>query len=133
MEKPVLYSAVAQVKHVCQSQEQETKQEHIMKVRKRTEFGQYIVADPDICHGQLTFKGTRIMVKSVLFYVAQGQDWEWISQEYYGKVSREAIAEAVNLNRTTGHSYTQAASCEISSGAVCAARSTWIAAVTSGV
>ena len=68
-----------------------------MKVRKRTEFGQYVVADPDICHGQLTFKGTRIMVKSVLFYVAQGQDWDWISQEYYGKVSREAIAEAVNI------------------------------------
>lgn len=68
-----------------------------MKVRKRTEFGQYIVADPDICHGQLTFKGTRIMVKSILYYVAKGKDWDWISQEYYGKVSREAIAEAVSL------------------------------------
>jgi uncharacterized protein (DUF433 family) len=68
-----------------------------MKVRKRTEFGQHIVADPDICHGQLTFKGTRIMVKSVLYYVAKGKDWDWISQEYYGRVSREAIAEAVGL------------------------------------
>lgn len=68
-----------------------------MKVRKRTELGQYIVADPEICHGQLTFKGTRIMVKSVLYYVSQGKDWDWISQEYDGNVSREAIAEAVNL------------------------------------
>ena len=68
-----------------------------MKVRKRTEFGRYIVADPEICHGQLTFKGTRIMVKSVLYYVAQGKDWEWISEAYYGRVSREAIAEAVSL------------------------------------
>jgi uncharacterized protein (DUF433 family) len=68
-----------------------------MKIRKRTEFGQHIVADPDICHGQLTFKGTRIMVKSVLFYVAKGKDWDSISQEYYGRVSREAIAEAVGL------------------------------------
>ena len=68
-----------------------------MKARKRTEFGQYIVADPEICHGQLTFKGTRIMVKSVLYYVAQGKDWNWISQAYLGKVSREAIAEAVSL------------------------------------
>jgi uncharacterized protein (DUF433 family) len=68
-----------------------------MKVRKRTEFGKYIVADPQICHGQLTFTGTRIMVKSVLYYVAQGKDWDWISQAYYGKVSREAIAEAVSL------------------------------------
>jgi uncharacterized protein (DUF433 family) len=68
-----------------------------MKVRKRTELGQYIVADPEICHGQLTFKGTRIMVRSVLYYVAQGKDWDWISQAYYGKVGREAIAEAVSL------------------------------------
>jgi uncharacterized protein (DUF433 family) len=41
--------------------------EHPMKTRKRKELGQYIVADPEICHGQLTFKGTRIMVKSVLY------------------------------------------------------------------
>lgn len=68
-----------------------------MKVRKRTEFGQYIVADPDICHGQLTFKGTRIMVKSILYYVAKGNDWDWISEAYYGKVNREAIAEAISL------------------------------------
>ncbi len=68
-----------------------------MRTRKRKELGQYIVADPEICHGQLTFKGTRIMVKSVLYYVAQGKDWDWISREYFGKVNREAIAEAVSL------------------------------------
>jgi uncharacterized protein (DUF433 family) len=68
-----------------------------MKTRKRVELGQYIVADPEICHGQLTFKGTRIMVKSVLFYLAQGKDWDWIAQEYFGKISREAMAEAVRL------------------------------------
>jgi len=68
-----------------------------MKVRKRKELGQYIVADPEICHGQLTFKGTRIMVKSVLEMLAKGWEWDRISQEYFGKVSREAIAEAVSL------------------------------------
>lgn len=68
-----------------------------MKTRKRKELGQYIVTDPEICHGQLTFKGTRIMVKSVLYYVAQGRDWDWISRAYLGKVGREAIAEAVSL------------------------------------
>ena len=68
-----------------------------MRARRRKELGQYIVADPEICHGQLTFKGTRILVKSVLYYVAQGKDWDWISQAYLGKVSREAIAEAVGL------------------------------------
>ncbi len=68
-----------------------------MRTRRRKELGQYIVADLEICHGQLTFKGTRIMVKSVLYYAAQGKDWDWISQAYFGKVSREAIAEAVSL------------------------------------
>ena len=37
------------------------------------------------------------MVKSVLYYVAQGKDWDWISQAYFGKVGQEAIAEAVSL------------------------------------
>jgi uncharacterized protein (DUF433 family) len=43
-----------------------------MKMCKRKELGQYIVADPEICHGQLTFKSTRIMVKSVLGMLAKG-------------------------------------------------------------
>ncbi len=30
------------------------------------EYGPYIVADPRICHGKLTFRGTRIMVKSIV-------------------------------------------------------------------
>ena len=61
-------------------------------------LGEYVVADPEICHGQLTFKGTRIMVKSVLFYVGQGKNWDWISEQYFGKISGEAIAEAVRLS-----------------------------------
>ena len=68
-----------------------------MGARKRVELGEYVVSDPEICHGQLTFKGTRIMVKSVLFFVGQGKDWDWISKEYFGKVSRDAVAEAVKL------------------------------------
>jgi hypothetical protein len=34
-----------------------------MNVRKRREFGQYIVSDPEICHGHLTFKGARMLGK----------------------------------------------------------------------
>ena len=66
---------------------------------KRKEYGRYIVADPEICHGKLTFKGTRIMVKSVLELVAEGHDWEYISAEYDGRISRDAIAEAVEVAR----------------------------------
>jgi uncharacterized protein (DUF433 family) len=68
-----------------------------MRTAKRKELGKYIVADPEICHGQLTFKGTRIMVKSVLEMLAEGKDWDWISAAYDGRISREAIAEVVKL------------------------------------
>jgi len=70
-----------------------------MRARKRIEYGQYIVADPEICHGKLTFKGTRIMVRDILELVAEGHDWEWISAAYYGRISHEAIAEAIELAR----------------------------------
>lgn len=68
-----------------------------MKSRRRKEMGEYIVADPEICHGQLTIKGTRILVKDLLYYVADGKDWDWICSAFDRKVSREAIAEAVRL------------------------------------
>lgn len=70
-----------------------------MAARKRKEYGQYIVADPEICHGQLTFNGTRLFVKDALEMVARGYDWERIGDELYGRVSREAIAEALELAR----------------------------------
>jgi uncharacterized protein (DUF433 family) len=68
-----------------------------MKERRRKELGEYVVADPEICHGKPTIKGTRILVRDVLDYVADGKDWDWISWAYDGKVSRAAIAEAVRL------------------------------------
>jgi uncharacterized protein (DUF433 family) len=64
---------------------------------KRTELGQYIVADPSICHGTLTFRGTRLFVSDVLEMVAEGMDWERIIQECHGSISREAISEAIRL------------------------------------
>ena len=60
-------------------------------------FGRYIVADPKICHGKLTFRGTRILVSVVLDQVARGLDWETIAEQWRGDVPREAIAEAVRL------------------------------------
>jgi uncharacterized protein (DUF433 family) len=62
-------------------------------------LGRYIVADPEICHGQLTFRGTRILVADVLDQVASGMTWESIVEEWRGSVSLQAIAEAVRLAR----------------------------------
>ncbi len=67
------------------------------KRRTALQLGRYIVADPRICHGKLTFRGTRIFVADVLEQVAEGSAWETIIEEWGGAVTEEAIAEAVHL------------------------------------
>jgi uncharacterized protein (DUF433 family) len=65
---------------------------------ERIELGDYIVADPDICHGKPTFKGTRIMVWQVLEDVAGGRSWDYICNERWGgRIPLKAVAEAVRL------------------------------------
>ncbi|MBI3970376.1 MAG: DUF433 domain-containing protein [Chloroflexi bacterium] len=61
------------------------------------ELGRFIVADPAICHGQLTFRGTRILVKHVLEQVAMGMSWDAVADKWRGAITKEAIAEAVRL------------------------------------
>jgi uncharacterized protein (DUF433 family) len=63
----------------------------------RKMLGQYIVADSEICHGKPTFAGTRIMVSQVVGMVARGLDWDHIVDEWDGKISKEAISEAMGL------------------------------------
>ena len=53
--------------------------------------------DSRICHGQPTFRGTRILVKHVLEQVAEGMAWKSIEKQWRGAVSQAAIAEAVRL------------------------------------
>lgn len=60
-------------------------------------IGRYIVADPTICHGRPTFRGTRVLVADVLAQVAAGLDWESIIDDWNGSISKEAIAEAVQM------------------------------------
>lgn len=59
-------------------------------------IGRFVVADPAICHGQPTFRGTRILVADVLEQVAAGLAWETIVEEWRGDVSTEAIEEALS-------------------------------------
>ena len=68
------------------------------KAAERIELGEYIVADPEICHGKPTFKGTRIMVWQVLDDVAAGRSWDFIcNRRWEGRIPMSAIAEAVRL------------------------------------
>jgi len=64
---------------------------------KRVELGKHIVADPEICGGQPTFKGTRIMVWIVLEQLEEGLTWPEIVREWDGKVKEGAIAEAISI------------------------------------
>lgn len=62
-------------------------------------FGRYIISDPKICHGKLTFKGTRIFVEDVLSMVAEGYSWNYIEEQWNGAVTKDAIKEAVMLSK----------------------------------
>ncbi len=63
----------------------------------RIELGRHIVADPKICGGQPTFKGTRIMVWIVLEQLEDGMTWTEVMGEWNGKVTEEAIAESIAI------------------------------------
>jgi len=70
------------------------------KIKMKTQMiGRYVVAEPDICHGKLTFRGIRIMVADVLEQVVDGLAWETIIEEWRNSISHDAIAEAVRLSR----------------------------------
>ncbi len=60
-------------------------------------LGRYIVADPKICHGKPTFRGTRVLVADVLEQVASGMAWETIIEAWNDSITKDAIREAVQL------------------------------------
>jgi len=39
---------------------------------QKLEIGNYLVVDPEICHGKLIFKGTHVPVSTVLTFLAIG-------------------------------------------------------------
>ena len=67
-------------------------------LRCRVELGRHIVAEPQICGGQPTFKGTRILVWVVLEQLEAGMTRDEIVAEWPGKVSKPAIAEAIAIS-----------------------------------
>jgi uncharacterized protein (DUF433 family) len=72
-----------------------------MAKKQRKFLGRYVVVDPAICHGKPTFLGTRIMVAQVLKQVAEGMSWEAITAEWRGSITKDAIAEAIELAQRT--------------------------------
>ncbi len=64
---------------------------------RRVELGSYIVADPLVCHGKPTYKGTRIMVWQVLEDLARGESVDEIVKAWGGRVSKGAVLETIRL------------------------------------
>lgn len=62
---------------------------------KRVNLGKYIVADPYICHGKPTFKGTRKMVHCLIEAFESGFSIDELVDE--AELPRAAIVEAIEL------------------------------------
>lgn len=75
-------------------------------------LGVYVTADPNICHGQVTIRGTRIFVQDVLEMVAEGLDWDHINRQWHGRVGWEAIAEAIRVAARALDEYESACAAE---------------------
>ena len=60
-------------------------------------LGKHIVRAPGVCGGRPTFKYTRIEITGTLERLAAGESIDEIVEGYQGRVSREAIIEAVEL------------------------------------
>ena len=54
----------------------------------------YIIVDPEICHGKACIAGTRVLVTTVLDNLASGMDSEEITRSY-PSVSPEAVRAAL--------------------------------------
>ena len=59
------------------------------------DWRKYITVDPNICHGQACFTGTRIMVSVVLDNLAAGASVDEIL-ESYPSLTREAVLAAMS-------------------------------------
>jgi len=66
------------------------------RLKKRLEIGEYLVRDPEIYHGELTFRGTRVPVNVVLAYIAKGISVDEVPR-HWPDVSPDAAREAILL------------------------------------
>ncbi len=60
------------------------------------DVGRHMVIDPEVMHGRLTFKGTRVPVSTVMAFLAKGDAVDDIVRQW-PQVSREAVQEAIRL------------------------------------
>ena len=64
---------------------------------RKIELSEHIVADPAVCHGKPTFKGTRIMVWQILQDLEYGETMDQIVKGWGGRVTKPMIVETLRL------------------------------------
>ena len=57
--------------------------------REPTYVGQHLVVHPGVCFGKMTFRGTRVPVETILYYLATGHTFEYLHRSW-PQVSAEA-------------------------------------------
>ena len=65
------------------------------KAVQQRKLGKYIIADPRICHGEPTFKGTRKLVRDCIEMAANGLTIDELASR--ANLPREAISEALHF------------------------------------
>ena len=66
---------------------------------KRLKNSKHLVVDLKVCHGKLTFNGTRVPVSTVLTFLSMGDSIADILRNW-PELSREAVEEAFRLEIT---------------------------------
>ena len=64
--------------------------------------GEYMVIDPEVAHGRLTFTGTRVPVETVMGYIATGESVAEIVR-HWPELSPQAVEAAIRLASESLH------------------------------
>jgi uncharacterized protein (DUF433 family) len=65
-------------------------------LQQPVEVGKYLIVHPGVCFGKMTFKGTRVPVETILYFLSTGRTIEQVL-EGWPYLKREAIQEAILL------------------------------------
>ncbi len=58
------------------------------------EIGDHLLMDPESCHGQMTFRGTRLPVDTVLTFLTKGYSVDQLLRSW-PELTRPAVEEAI--------------------------------------
>jgi uncharacterized protein (DUF433 family) len=64
--------------------------------QQAVEVGKHLIVHPGVCFGKMTFKGTRVPVETILYFLSTGRPVEEILKGW-PELTKEGIAEAVQL------------------------------------